>query len=299
MKNFILILMTIYSFPAFCQVSFPDSNAIWNINIVNSSGAHKNEMLYGLKGDTLINDTLYNKMFILSDTTLNSENLKEYLGGFRQDGSKVWFRPKYEKVKEFLLYDFGMQVGDTIWYNSSLYINTEGGHNFVVDSKFNVVQDINSENNVTRFILYCDYNRQDEYISGIGSIYGPFGSIIQIPLSGNSYHLACFKQNTTVQYQDNLICDKCFCTGLTNTPENKCKVDWVKLYPDHAHNSFSIGIDKPYSKIEIEIFDERGRIIYNEKSLKNPIIINSPYFNFYLLKLTIDDEMIIEKVILK
>ncbi len=67
MKKYVLFLLTFYAVPTFGQACFPDSNAIWNINTFNSDGSYKSEILYGIKGDTLINDTLYHKLYLLSE----------------------------------------------------------------------------------------------------------------------------------------------------------------------------------------------------------------------------------------
>ena len=299
MKKYILFLLTIYAFPVFCQVSFPDSNAIWNVNTVSSTGTPSGEILYGLEGDTLINDTLYHKLYLLADTTLKSKNLKEYLGGFRQEAQKVYFKPEYGNVMEFLLYDFAKQIGDTVWYNASLYISYNGEHSFEGDNKFNIVQDIIVESNHKRFIFYCDYNKQDECITGIGSIHGPFGPIVQIPLSGNSYHLACFKHNDTVKYSNNLMCNKCFCSGLTSIDEKKNNIDGILVFPNPVQNFLSIIIDKPYNNICVELIDKKGSIIYCKESLDNPININNTLRGIYFIKLIIDNEKIIRKVIIE
>ena len=289
-----------FTLPGFCQVSFPDSNAIWNVNKVGSTGIPaRDEMLYGLTGDTIINNTLYHKMYLLADTTLETINLKEYLGGFRQENQKVWFIPRYENMPEFLLYDFTMQIGDTIWYSASLVIGDNGDHIFHFGNNFNVVQDIVNENEVKRIILCCGYTWQDECLTGIGSIYGPFGSIVQIPLSGNGYHIACFKQNDTVKYKDNLICNKCFCSELTGIDEKKNNADWITIFPNPAMNSLSIKIDKLYSNINVVILDEKGSTIYKEESLENPISMTNTLRGVYFIKLTIDNEMIMKKVIIE
>jgi hypothetical protein len=121
MKKHIFILIIFITSKVFGQTNFPDSNAIWNVNYINSVGTPTDEMLYGPKGDTLINDTLYSKLYTLSDTTLSDENLHDYIGGFRQDSHKVWFKPAYWSYKDILLYDFSASVGDTVWHNGSAY----------------------------------------------------------------------------------------------------------------------------------------------------------------------------------
>lgn len=298
MKNYLLILLAINAFPLFGQISFPDSNAIWNVNRVSSTGIPTTEILYGLMGDTLINDTLYNKLYLLSDTTLAVRNLQDYLGGFRQENQKVWFRPK--DLNEFLLYDFMKQIGDTVWYEVSLYIDSEGiHHSFESDNKFNIIQNIVNEENFKRIILYCDYNKQDEWLTGIGSKYGPFGPINQIALSGNSYHLACFKQNDTIKYSANLICSKCFCSGLSGTIEKISCDDWIKMFPNPVENSLSIQIDKLYSQIRIEILNDLGNTIYDKGILEDPINMNISLSGFYIIRLTIDSETITKKLIIE
>ena len=136
MKKYVLILLILISVKAFSSSTFPDSNAIWNVNI-EGSGPIK-EVLYGLKGDTLINDTIYNKLYTLSDTTLSNENMKDYIGGFRQEGQKVWFKPAYWTEPNILLYDFSASVGDTVWHNACLHLsnNSEYTHEFLLCENF-------------------------------------------------------------------------------------------------------------------------------------------------------------------
>jgi hypothetical protein len=298
MKKSILILIIFRSLPVFCQVSFPDSNAIWNVNTLSTNGIPKSEMLYGLYGDTLINDTLYHKMYLLKDTTLSDKNLKVYLGGFRQENQKVWFKPEYWNYPDFLLYDFTKQIGDTVWYNASLTIGSdEIHHQFGNSNKFYIVANIIIESGIKHFYLYYDNHTRDEWRYGIGSIYGPFGPINAIILSGSKYQLACFKQNDTVKYEDNLLCNKCFCNGHTGIDEEN-NYNWIKIFPNPTQNSLFIKIDKPYSNIKIEIIDSEGRIIYNKDSFESQIKIGDNFKGIYFIKLTIDNQLFIKKLIL-
>ena len=114
MKKYVLILLILISVKAFSSSTFPDSNAIWNVNI-EGSGPIK-EVLYGLKGDTLINDTIYNKLYTLSDTTLSNENMKDYIGGFRQEGQKVWFKPAYWTEPNILLSLLNLAIAFSIFF---------------------------------------------------------------------------------------------------------------------------------------------------------------------------------------
>ena len=69
MKRKFLILIFCAATNAFAQDSFPTSNAIWNESIYVNGISRT--MLYGLLGDTIINDILYSKLYQLSDTVLS------------------------------------------------------------------------------------------------------------------------------------------------------------------------------------------------------------------------------------
>ena len=86
MKKLIIILFTILSISSYAQESFPTSNAIWNESVEGHYST------YGLLGDTIINDVLYSKLYEFSDTLLSEVNIKNYIGAFRNEGKKVWFK---------------------------------------------------------------------------------------------------------------------------------------------------------------------------------------------------------------
>lgn len=301
MKINIFILIIFITSKVFSQSNFPDSNAIWNVNYINSVGTPTDEMLYGLKGDTLINDTLYNKLYTLSDTTILDGNLQDYIGGFRQEGQKVWFKPAYWSYPDILLYDFSASEGDTVWHKACLHLfnNSEYTHEFLSCENFDVIQDITIENGVKKYILLALKPVPDEWYLGIGSILGIFGPIMDYPLIGDTYNLACFKHNDTVKYKNNLMCNKCFCSGLTGVDEKKNNSDWISIFPNPAQNLLTIEVQKLYSKIVVEIFDVKGSIIYKKESLDSPILFNDSFHGIYFVKLLVDNEAITKKIIIE
>jgi hypothetical protein len=300
MKKYIFILLIINNFTVFGQTGFPDSNAIWSINIIGSDGKSKDQVLYGLKGDTLIRDTLYNKLYLLSDTTLENKNLKEYLGGFRQESLKVWFKPQNWTYTNILLYDFSASVGDTIWHNSYLHLFAYShSHEFTINETFDVIQNISVENGEKKYTLLALKPVSDEWYSGFGSVLGLFGPIISYPLTGDIYKLGCFKQNDIVKYKNNLICTKCFYCGSTGIAVEKNDSDLISVFPNPAQSYLTIKIDMPYSKIRVEIIDEKGSEIYSKESLENPIRLEVKSRGIYFIKLTIDNNMIMKKLIIE
>ncbi|MFW5879736.1 MAG: T9SS type A sorting domain-containing protein [bacterium] len=282
------------------QSHFPDSNAIWNVNFVNSFGTPTGEIYYGLKGDTLINDTLYYKLYTLSDTALTDENLEDYIGGFRQDNQKVWFKPAYWSYQDILLYDFSASVGDTVWHKGVAYYNYSKQIKFEFGNEYSIIQEIKTENDIK---IYST-DREAEYLAGewyekIGSNFGLFGSIVQFPLIGDTYKLACFKHNDTVKYQNNLMCDECFCNGQTSLIEVNKDGDVVEVSSHPTENFFEITVNRPYGEIFIEIFDRKGRIIYRKKNIENPIKLPDRNPGLFFVKLRIDDEVIVKKAVMK
>ncbi len=295
MKKYIFILVFLITSKVFCQSHFPDSNAIWNVNI--SSGDPSNEMLYGLKGDTLINDTLYSKLYTLSDTTLSDENLQVYIGGFRQEGQKVWFKPAYWTHQNILLYDFSASEGDTVWHNGIAYY---GQPTFDFGNGYSIIQEINVEDGTkTYLIIRSGDGFSGEWYENIGSNFGLFGSIIQFPLIGDTYNLACFKHNDTVKYQNNLKCNKCFCIGLDGIEKKKNNPDWMNIFPNPAKNALTIEVQKPYSEIMVEIIDEKGSIIYRKESLDRPIALNASIHGIHFVKVSVDNETITRKILIE
>jgi len=196
------------------------------------------------------------------------------------------------------LYDFSVSGGDTVWHNGVAYneYNFEQ-HPFA----YSIIVEVITDNGLKTYkvIRGMDGGLGGEWYEGIGSNFGVFGSIIMFPLIGDSYNLACFKHNDTVKYQNNLICNKCFCSSMTIIDEKKNNPDWVNIFPNPAQNSLSIEIQKPYSRIIVEIIDEKGSIIYKKESLDSPITLNASIHGIYFVKLSVDSETITRKIIIE
>lgn len=299
MKIHIFLLIIFITSDVFCQSNFPDSNAIWNINYINSDGSPKKEILYGLKGDTVIHDTLYNKLYVLSDTILSDENLQDYIGGFRKEGQKVWFKPAYWTSSNVLLYDFSASEGDTVWHNGGAGYNNSGQITFGIGNNYSIIQEIMENGLKTHSIIRGGDGFNDKWYEGIGSNFGLFGSIIGFPLIGDTYSLACFNHNDTVKYKNNLMCNKCFCSVLAGINEKENNTEWVTVFPNPAQNSLTIKVDKPYSKIKVEIIDEKGSVIYEKESLKSFIPFNDQLHGIYVVKLSVDNIVITKKIIIE
>ena len=128
--KFVLISFFVFcSFKSICQsyTPFPDSNAVWKIvyktyppGPMPSYEFHFDQFI---GGDTIINSTLYNKLYELDydpNCSLNTYG-PYYVGCFRNDipEKRVYFIKKTQS-EELLLYDFSLNIGDTV---PQTYIN--------------------------------------------------------------------------------------------------------------------------------------------------------------------------------
>ncbi|NLL29389.1 MAG: T9SS type A sorting domain-containing protein [Bacteroidales bacterium] len=304
MKKIILIFLLTNSIAAFAQVNFPESNAIWNMVHYGPyyDPSPRGEMRLGLKGDTLINDTLYNKLYKLVDTTLAAEKLQSSncIGGLRLEGQKVWFKPFYYDwtYSDILLYDFSASVGDTVWHR--------GGVVFPLDFQpcespciiYSVIQEINIINGIKTYSVIQDQG-SNEWYEGIGSSLGLFGSVMMFALSGGSCNLACLKHNDTIKYLNNYMCDKCFCRYLSIIDDNSNNPDWINVYPNPTKNILSIEIQKRYSNILVEIIDMKGSVVYRKESLDSQIMLNNLIKGVYIVKLSIDNDVVTKKLVIE
>lgn len=278
MKKIIFIILTaLITCPIFSQSYFPDSSAIWNVS-TNNLGT--GELHYGLKGDSLINDTLYNKVYLITDTTFNSMYLKEFVGGVRQNAGKVWFRPDTANgFTEFLLYDFTKNIGDTIWHNANLAPTSFNGSCFPNISYYSgycisIIKDKYTENGYEKFTVetHATYNEsaypivQHDWIVGIGSSLGLFWQhYIPIITTGGgcsnplTFQLACFKQNDTVKYINNPSCSTCYCDITEGFKEQN--TDGVIVFPSPVKNNLKLELPGfvNLKNVQVSIYDINGK----------------------------------------
>ncbi len=285
---FLLFICAASLFEMQAQV-FPESDAIWNIQA--PSGAQH----YGLSGDTIIDDKLYSKLYQLNDTTLIIDATDRYIGGFRTEGKKVWFRPdlsyRHEHYgntedphpEETILYDFSKNVGDTIWHNiiyqGSWYMEENITASIVydiIDSEdgkiYKTAQYIN--NSYNGFVdLHPMMGQNDSWVEGVGSLNSGLFWFLYYPSmgGGSPYRLACFKQGYEVKYMDNPWCNVCFCwtAGLQDNTSIPMKIAF-------ENNSLFIKGEPSLFPCELQLFSPMGQLILEKKlqSSKEEIPVN-------------------------
>lgn len=130
MKKIVLILVLqifiIEGTSAQTYTQFPENIAVWDVYYQPSEpGFIEDHVQYTMKGDTVINNIAYNKIYSFSYTlsypggikTIETKIKKAFSFGIRQDiANKKVYRTlaKNNAIIDTLLYDFDLQVGDTV-----------------------------------------------------------------------------------------------------------------------------------------------------------------------------------------
>jgi len=257
---------------------FPTSDAIWSIQLyVNDQ--YVTEYRYGLFGDTIIDSKQYNKLYLLNDTLLHIDENDIYIGGFRQEDKKVYFLKSYDYEKEYVLYDFGKEVGESItWLDLPYYYG-----DWVEMDGFPAIAGI-FDWEITREILdikESDYGRifhlsptylysivNSNWIEGVGSTAGLFWDFITYAMCYNScyYKLSCMKLGDEWFYLDD-NCDSCFNleegswpNSLSNIDAESCFVFSNQLTKQiEIHATFLLG------DCVFELLNLQGQVIQTEK----------------------------------
>jgi len=264
---FILLFSCLFSYgqEEYEYTPFPDSNAIWSeIYRAPVSEGYKEEYraLAIFNEDTIINSIKYHKLFRLYDTLLNRDKAV-YLGGIREDSSKrVFYKGDnlYEEYLymntndngEVLLYDFSLEVGDTLY----------GGNFALSDEEKLIVTKIDTilYNNSFRRKHHFQFSRQ-KWIEGIGNIRGLLFISGALPTNGIYNTLICFKQNGEQKYL-NPEYEECF-PGVLSSKIKAPGENEVLVYPNPSAGH--IHFEKLQDFKILTIYDLHGQIIENRE----------------------------------
>ncbi len=263
MKKPVLILLLLLSaHPSHSQTSvyhpFPDSNANWSIYTFQWAGCFPVSDLYEdysyvLSGDTMINSLTYHKLVIpfVQANCSNTAHYSGYQGGIRQDTStrKVYFVYPNDTMEK-LLYDFNLQVGDTI---EGILKSSNPPHDTVIS--------------IDSILIGSEYRKRwfinpfyDIYIiEGIGCTYGLIEQSPGLGITDLASYSICFSQNGQTLYPNTTTsCEVIL--NLKNVPENNLSVS-VFPNPFHSSTTFTIKGDPGIRNAELKIYNSFGKHI--------------------------------------
>ena len=213
MKKYVLFVVLFYPVICFSQTSvyhpFPDSGGVWNV--IHPSGCgqpsfgydHENHS-FQMQGEEIINDTVYKRIVVpqIIHTPYMCGGFETYItpgyfaGLIRQniEQKKVYYR--YNN-KDTLLYDFTMEIGDTI--KSFLKSGDTPGSDVVLDIDSILIGDSYRKRWLTNF------SHQIYYIEGIGSTFGLLEKSIGGIVCPPTPNLRCFSQDSLVLYPNQTL----------------------------------------------------------------------------------------------
>lgn len=301
-KNIALFIFSIIGLSSYSQTNtyhpFPESNAEWNVSQVGS-GLCKH-IKYILNGaDTIIQSKVYHK---ITKTEVSYAQLTNgmcdyntvtaintgYAGAIRNDSlvKKVYFViPNVNK--DTLLFDFSLNVGDTI----RTYIATTCGNRKVISIDSVLVGGTYHKRLHT---TECYFGGQDvEFIEGVGS---NLGLIERIPSMG-SYNiigsLNCFSRNAQSLYPTNSTTNCPLINSIYNTEIN----NQVSIHS----NEKTINVKQTSNNYtNYLIYSTTGNVI-SKGMIESPNItinLKDAVNGIYFISLTGKEQQIIKKVLL-
>lgn len=231
------------------------------------------------------------------DTTINSTIYTEidscgagYKGAMRETNGQVYYVPNGQSV-EYLLYDFTVDTGDTIYdvYMEDFWSQTGGLYDLVVPS-----------NGIDSILINGDYRTTIElgagmWIEGIGCSQGlfmdPFGNI-----SNFFIYLNCHSALSNTLYPSFATVP---CT-MHFTDYEKDELSTALIYPNPAFNELTVELESSTNPVYIQMLNLQGQVVFDsEHSVGNLIILDIEFLNAgaYFLHLSSGDSHHIYNVI--
>lgn len=267
-----------------------DTNSVWNItwNCYKPPPypCYSDYYKYRISGDTIYNDTLYQRLYRIDMSVYCSSIIQDsiFIGGIREDVSskKIYFIEN-TSWGEYLLYDFKLEIGDTV----PITYHNYGYPELYVSSIDSVLC---TDGYRKRFFYSRDTWADIEVIEGIGAYTGliePMEIFEHIP------NMRCFYQSDTMIYMNpsvnscNLEMDTCISTDIN---EQNIQKETIRLYPNPVYKQATVHILNPREDIKdytLKIFDVNGTIKLNKAFTSNKISIENqnyiPGVFFYVI----------------
>ena len=280
----IMLFLKIDFLKAQSYIPLLDSAKQWNVTENYYAARTKTIFLTISSNDTLINNILYNKI-IWQDGLLHNNDI---FGFIREDTTnKRVYGIKQGETEEFLMYDFSLEVGDTIESDISYYCK----NSFTVQS----IDTITLLNNETRrkwtLIESIDLYRKLEWIEGIGNLDILMYPTHCIPSSPHAatYELLCYYENGNQLYK-HAVYDTCYIDWVSSVDNNEDDLIEINVYPNPVRDILNVDLDfeTDYTtNFRISLFDIFGKMVKETTTDNKKFSINMSEFpnGMYQLKI--------------
>ncbi|MBC7864997.1 MAG: T9SS type A sorting domain-containing protein [Bacteroidia bacterium] len=257
----LLLLTTICFCIFFSRAQVPDyfaNDPKWRIDALSGNLMtclkHDNYMYY-VMGDSIVNSTTYKKIYRRGNyyetgTCSNSFSYDIIHSLLRQDSLEIW---KYDPTGDMLLFDFDLQIGDSVPVTSATADN--GGLPYIVSA-------------IDTFLVGTSYRKKFDcgngmiLLEGIGHQRGLIDDWnFHMDWNGD---LVCFSLTDTVYYPSlNAPCD------LTLNSNSIIKSEGIKFYPNPASEKLTVDLNSAEEIISIEAFDVLGKKFFLPFEIQN------------------------------
>jgi hypothetical protein len=263
-------------------VPFPDSNATWGFHEDGWGGISDISKVVLSNQDTLINSLTYRKLF----SPVN------YRGALRQDivAKKVYF-VSADSAAEQLLYDFDLEVGDTV---PAAYVVC------YPDAWVESIDSTDEYGGVYRKVFHLGgggLGGMADLVEGMGSMAGPLEQFCRE--EKRSYYLDCFNVEGTLIYWSGFPLNNCAMPVSISLDT----LSLLNIYPNPATSSvtFEFPASPTFKNAELSILTITGQVV-NQTSIQNlqtTIDVSGYSKGLYLFKVQTGDEVVVKKVIVK
>lgn len=234
--------------------TFVDTTKLWNVLQCYSGpfGSDCETYSYRLSGDTTLGVYQYKKLLQTNDTTLIYWSLK---GAMRDSGQKVFYTDFFN---EYLLYDFGANVGDTI---RSIFFCQDTL--LVVDSVDTVMIDADFKRRL--FFNFSNCGFTEVWIEDIGSIFGIASSFTVYGDLPSDYgeELLCYWKNDTVRWI-NPVYNDCYYVVLDIVEENEFT---IKIFPNPINDLATIDLHGINSDWNWRLYNNLGQVVQTTENI--------------------------------
>jgi len=323
MKTLLFFLFLSFSFSTFAQQPFAPIGAKWYYtpHCLFIPTANCGYFTFESVADTLIDNQMARKIIYTKHNSLGSEVIPEATVVMYGDGDKIY----YHFENEFhVLYDFTLEIGDTININLGPFANfyQTGSGNIISNTETiqahvtsTEVLNINNENlrilslsnildnNPNAIWGFWELGGAGKTIERIGNTrQGLFGESLTQILAGATGELRCYEDpNFSYKNPDfNFPCD--YISDLNAV--NNIETIHFSISPNPTSNSFFIkNKTSETSQNQIQLFDFKGEIILEKTihfSKNQSIEIQTNHFpsGIYFLKISDNNESSIQKIVI-
>ncbi len=294
MKVKIIIILVLITVNCFSQdyFRFPTSDAVWNYKIVGSlSYPYEWPVIDSLGQETTIGSHQYIEVYTAAHGSSN------IVGAIREDTltKKVYF---HNFTNEIVLYDFSLEVGDTIHYTTNLWYSLDY---FKVVNSVDLIS-INGQDRKIWHLSNSYLDMSDVWIEGIGSVSRNgllYPNNPDIVMDASNLYFGCFKHDTIVYINSSICAGTCPCMDwLVKVDEFDNLNKEIILHPNPTTGKVNLELDKSYTDVKINVRTIEGKLVQTIDTVNDNISFEiNGSAGMYFVEVISKGEKIVFKVV--